>query len=55
MAHWLGDNRDVSDADTGPAAAGADLGWRLSTAVVLFHEAVGQRLDCGRSTTARSG
>ncbi|MBB4932940.1 DNA-binding MarR family transcriptional regulator [Lipingzhangella halophila] len=34
----------MSDADTGPAAAGADLGWRLSTAVVLFHEAVGQRL-----------
>ncbi|WP_017571557.1 MarR family winged helix-turn-helix transcriptional regulator [Nocardiopsis halotolerans] len=34
----------MSDADTNPAAGGADLGWRLSTAVVLFHEAVGQRL-----------
>ncbi|QBI53060.1 MarR family winged helix-turn-helix transcriptional regulator [Streptomonospora litoralis] len=36
------------DADTEPGpdrgSAGADLGWRLSTAVVLFHEAVGQRL-----------
>ncbi|OOC54393.1 MULTISPECIES: MarR family winged helix-turn-helix transcriptional regulator [Nocardiopsis] len=34
----------MSDADTDPAATGAELGWRLSTAVVLFHEAVGQRL-----------
>ncbi|MUL42646.1 MarR family transcriptional regulator [Streptomonospora sp. PA3] len=34
----------MSDAESAPAATGADLGRRLSTAVVLFHEAVGQRL-----------
>ncbi|MBX9387162.1 MarR family winged helix-turn-helix transcriptional regulator [Streptomonospora nanhaiensis] len=34
----------MSDADTAPQEAGAALGQRLSTAVVLFHEAVGQRL-----------
>ncbi|KII00074.1 MarR family transcriptional regulator [Streptomonospora alba] len=32
----------MSDAER--AAAEADLGWRLSTAVVLFHEAVGRHL-----------
>ncbi|MDA0567318.1 MarR family transcriptional regulator [Streptomonospora sp. S1-112] len=34
----------MDDAPSGPDAAGDDLGQRLSTAVVLFHEAVGRRL-----------
>src|SRR5262245_33252986 len=31
-------------ADDGSTRRGADLGWELSTAVVLFHEAVAARL-----------
>lgn len=35
---------DTGGTNTGPDAESGDLGRRLSTAVVLFHEAVGQRL-----------